>query len=270
MTEALLSWLRGRRVLLAYGLAGEAVQRLRPIGFDYMGTQLAWLRACGAEAQVVPLPTAAAVADNATLLAGAILARREPCLLVGHSKGGLEALDALLRPGVAAHCEGLVTLQTPFWGSPVADMVVARPGLHGAARGLARVLGAGSGAGVADLTTTARAAWMAVHRDPLRVLTARLPVLAIGSHVRRESAVGPDRRYLPLAEWLERRGAGWNDGLVPVSSALLPGARHQVLNGSHRALVSSGEGRDPLGVLRRALISLGPPPSAATRLPSAS
>jgi hypothetical protein len=81
--------------------------------------------------------------------------------------------------------------------------------------------------------------------------------------------VGPDRRYLPLAEWVERQGGGWNDGLVPVASALLPGARQEVLNGSHRALVSSGEGRDPLGVLRRALLSLGPP-SPAIPLPSAS
>lgn len=269
MTEARLSWLAGRRVLLAYGLAGEAVARLRPIGFDYMGTQLAWLRACGAAAQVVPLPTAAPVEDNATLLAGAILAYPEPCLLVAHSKGGLESLAALLRPGVAERCEGLVALQSPFLGSPVADAVVAMPGLHGVARGLAQVLGAGSGAGVADLTTAARTAWMAAHDQEIRALTARLPVLTIASHVRRESAVGPDRRYLPLAEWVERRGAGWNDGLVPVASALLPGARHQVLNGSHRALVSAGEGRDPLGVLRRALVSLGPP-SPAIRLPSAS
>jgi hypothetical protein len=264
--------LEGRRILLAYGLAGEAIARLAPVGFDYMGTQLAWLRACGAEAQVVPLPTAAPVRDNAGLLAEAILASPEPCLLLSHSKGGLESLAALLLPGVAARCEAFLALQSPFFGSPVADALLRSPGFHGAARQLAQFLRVGSGAGLVDLTSAVRTTWMEEHEAAIGALTARLPVLCIGTQVKRESAVGPDRRYLPLAEWLERRGAGANDGLVPVASALLPGARHWVLNASHRALVSAGEGRDPVGILRQALevlLSLATP-SAAIPLPSES
>jgi alpha-beta hydrolase superfamily lysophospholipase len=248
--------LAGRRVLLAYGLAGEAIARLAPVGFDYMGTQLAWLRACDAEAQVVPLPTAAAVEDNATLLAGAILASPAPCLLLSHSKGGLEALAALLRPGVAARCQAFLALQSPFLGSPVADALLGNAGFHGVARQLAQLLRVGSGAGLVDLTSTVRTAWMQERAPQIAALTASLPVLCIGTQVKRDSAVGPDRRYLPLAEWLEKRGAGANDGLVPVASALLPGARHWVLNASHRALVSAGEGRDPVGILRQALEAL--------------
>jgi alpha-beta hydrolase superfamily lysophospholipase len=239
-----------------------------------MGTQLAWLRQQGAAAQVVPLPTAAPVEENAGRLAEAILADPEPCLLVAHSKGGLEALSALLRPGVAAHCTGFVALQSPFHGSPLADAVLHIPALHGAARGLAQLLGAGDGTGLVDLTSAARATWMEHHAGDIALLTASLPVLCVGSQVRRETAVGPDRRYLPLAEWLERRGAGANDGMVPVSSALLEGARHWVLHASHRALVSSGEGRDPVFVLRQALeMLLNPPvapPSAAIPLRSKS
>jgi hypothetical protein len=248
--------LAGRRVLLAYGLAGEAIARLAPVGFDYMGTQLAWLRACGAEAQVVPLPTAAAVEDNATLLAGAILASPAPCLLLSHSKGGLESLAALLRPGVAARCQAFLALQSPFLGSPVADALLGNAGFHGVARQLAQLLRVGSGAGLVDLTSAVRTAWMQERAPQIAALTASLPVLCIGTQVKRDSAVGPDRRYLPLAEWLEKRGAGANDGLVPVASALLPGARHWVLNASHRALVSAGEGRDPVGILRQALEAL--------------
>jgi hypothetical protein len=267
--------LAGRRILLAYGLAGEAIARLSVVGFDYMGTQLAWLRASGARAEVVPLPTAAPVEENATLLAGAILAEPEPCLLLSHSKGGLESLAALLRPGVAARCAGFLALQSPFWGSPVADALLASPGLHGAARHLAQLLRVGSGAGLVDLTSAVRTEWMDRHAAEIAALAEALPVLTIASQVKRESAVGPDRRYLPLAEWIERRGGGANDGLVPVDSALLPGARHWVLNASHRALVSAGEGRDPVGVLRQALAALlnpaaAAPPSAAIRLPTAS
>jgi hypothetical protein len=68
-----------------------------------------------------------------------------------------------------------------------------------------------------------------------------------------KSTIGPDRRYAALARWIERQGFGPNDGMVPVSSALLPGARHLVLGGGHRGTVSKGRGRDPVGLLRRLL-----------------
>jgi alpha-beta hydrolase superfamily lysophospholipase len=272
MQAAPMPDLAGRRVLLAYGLAGEVISRLGPIGFDYMGTQLAWLRASGAEASVVTLPTTAPVERNAALLARILLEQPEPCLLLAHSKGGLESLAALLQPGVAAHCAGFLAIQSPFFGSVLADAILRSRPLHGAARQLARLLGAGTGEGLVDLTTPVRAEWMSRHAGSVAALTASLPVLSIGSQVTRATAVGPDRRYLPLAEWLERRGAGPNDGMVPVSSTLLPGARHWLLNASHRALVSTGEGRDPVGLLRRALEALltPAPPSPAIPLPSAS
>jgi hypothetical protein len=40
---------------------------------------------------------------------------------------------------------------------------------------------------------------------------------------------------------------------VPVASTTLPGARHAVLPGGHRALVASGPGRDPIELLRAEL-----------------
>ncbi len=58
---------------------------------------------------------------------------------------------------------------------------------------------------------------------------------------------------------LLEREAGPNDGLVPLASALLPGARHMVEPGGHVALVAAGGGRDPVGALRRALaLALAP------------
>ena len=61
---------------------------------------------------------------------------------------------------------------------------------------------------------------------------------------------------------MEARGAGPNDGLVPVASALIPGARQVVLAGSHIATVSRGPGRDPVALMRAglaALVSAAPP-----------
>jgi hypothetical protein len=244
--------LRGQRVLLVYGLLGEGMARL---GLDYMAGQLRWLRAAGAEAEVVALPTTAPVAANAGAIAAALRAGDRPALLVAHSKGGLEALAALLDPAVSRHCCGFLALQSPFGGSPVADAVLARPWLHRGLAVLVRLAGLGAGEGLADLSTAARRAWMRENAAAVAALTARLPLLCIAS-VLGEAAEGPDRRYRPLARWMEAKGAGPNDGLVAVASALLPGARHRVVRAGHRGLVSAGRGRDPIGVLEAGLAAL--------------
>lgn len=93
------------------------------------------------------------------------------------------------------------------------------------------------------------------HAAAIASLVEAVPVATLAT------SIGPkpqpqDRAHAPLARWLESLGAGPNDGLVPVASALLPGARQLVLQGGHRALVATGPGRDPIGVLRAELARL--------------
>lgn len=258
MTEAatdghVAALLSGSRVLFAYGLLGEVVAAFGRFGIDYMGAQRDWLLDLGIPAEVVPVPTGAPVLANALRLRAAFIADPRPAVLVAHSKGGLEALAALLDPEALAHCRALIAFQSPFFGSPVADALVAAGPLHRAAGGTLRALRLGDGEGLRDLTTASRTAWMRTHAEAVAELPQRLPILCCASRLEPETARGPDRRYLPLARWVERRGGGPNDGLVPVASALLPGTRHLVLSGGHRALVATGPGRDPLGALRQAL-----------------
>lgn len=250
---ALASHLAGTRVLLCYGLLGEVMAGLAPIGMDYMGEQLAWLTGLGIAVQVVKLPTAAPVAINAGRIAEAILADPLPAILVGHSKGGLEALAALMRPGMAERCRGFIALQSPFFGSPIADLILARRPVLMAVNHVARLSRLGTGRGLLDLTTQVRQDWMRGHAARVTALTARLPVVTLATDLGAEGGDWRDGIYRPLARWMLAQGAGPNDGLVPVASALLPGARQAVLPGCHRALVARGAGRDPVGVLRMAL-----------------
>jgi hypothetical protein len=248
--------------LLAYGLLGEVIAGLRPIGLDYMGAQAAWLRnGLGLDTAVVPLPTAAPVEANAALVAAALTADPRPVVLVAHSKGALEALAALLRPAVAARvrCRAFIAFQAPFHGSPVADAVCRRHPVRAAAQRALRLLGTGSGEGLADLTTAARAAWMEAHAADLAALARRVTIVTVAS-VLDGTAGWNERHYRPLARWMERRGAGPNDGLVPLASTRLPGAHAILLRGGHRSLVAAGRGRDLVGVLRRALTLALPAP----------
>ncbi|MBW6397963.1 hypothetical protein KPL78_08910 [Roseomonas sp. HJA6] len=249
--------LRGRRVLLVYGLMGEVVAAFRPFGLEYMHPLAEWLSSEGAKPCVVNLRTAEAISANAARLRAVILDDAEPALVIAHSKGGLEALAALLDPAAQARCLGFLAMQSPFFGSPIADLVIGAKPLEAAAGGLARLLRIGSGEGVRDLTTGARRTWMAAAEAPIARLLAALPVACLATELSEGQAHGRERLHLAAAQWMEKRGYGPNDGLVPVDSALIPGARHVVLPGSHIASVSRGPGRDPVAVLRAGLDALG-------------
>ena len=254
------------RILLCYGLLGEVMAGLKPVGIDYMARQHAWLRGLGLDAQVVRLPTAAPVAANARRVAAAVRGAPGPVILVAHSKGGLEALAALLRPDVAARCQGFIALQSPFFGSPVADALLRGPRLRRALDHLARRTGLGSGRGLTDLTTTTRVAWMARHAVAIAAMMDHVPVITLATTL--EGRMNwQEGVYGPLARWIEQQGSGPSDGLVPVASALLPGARQAVLPGGHRALVPTSRGRDPIGVLRAELLALSPSPPPRVPIP---
>ncbi|MBY0332719.1 MAG: hypothetical protein K2X49_18845 [Acetobacteraceae bacterium] len=256
---ALRDWLAGRPVLIAYGLLGDVSARLRPLGFDYMGAQQDWLRRMGARPQVVRVPTAAAVAENAALLGTALAGvGPPPALLIAHSKGGLEGLAALLEPATAARCAGFIAFQSPFRGTPLADWVARRDTMHSLSRAALSLLGCGDGAGLRDLTTTVREAWIAAHAGEIAALAARLPVVSCATVLDPATARrgGRDAAYAALVGGLGRV-AGPNDGLVPLASTRLPGpVRHLESPGGHVALVSAGGGRDPVAALRRALVAL--------------
>lgn len=248
--------LAGQPILLVRGLLGEVMAAPRPLGMDYMQSLAGWLRAEGADARFVKLPTAEPVIRNALALRAAIAAEPRPPLIIGHSKGGLEALAALIDPATADRCAGFIALQSPFFGSPIADLVTATPALDATATSLARLLRIGSGEGIADLTTTRRTAWMTTHADAITALVSQLPILCVATTVPARGARGRDRAYAITDAWMRGRGHGPSDGLVPLSSAIIPSARSLIGSGSHIACVSQGPGRDPVGMLRDALRAL--------------
>jgi len=244
--------LDGTRILVCNGLFGEVIAGLH---MDYMSAQLAWLRGLGLRADRVALPTAAPVAANAARIAETILSDASCCLLLAHSKGGLEALSALLLPGIAARCRGFLALQSPFRGSPIADLALSFGPLRDVADHALRLARLGDGEGLADLTCATRGAWMAAHEEAIVALAARLPMASLAARLPAQPG-WRDRAYQAMADWMAREGHGESDGLVPVASTILPGARHAVFEGGHRALVASGAGRDPIALLRDQLAAL--------------
>ena len=223
--------LRDRHIVIVPGYLTDGFLLTNRIGVtDYFGSQITALRADGFSVTRAPIDTEATVAVNAAVLARLVAASDRPVCFVSHSKGGLDVLRFLVDADAAtrARIACWVALQAPFYGSPIADLAAGSKPLRSVADPLARQLG-GAGDSLDDLTVAARALWMADHDDPIRAVVSTVPTLAVATFVDGAAAT-PNLYMQPAWDWMRARGIA-NDGLVPVASAVLPGARYAVLSG---------------------------------------
>ena len=199
---------------------------------DYFRSPLEALRAHGITADIADVDTEATVAANGRRLADIVAASDRPVCLVTHSKGGLDALEFLVRADAATRRRLVcwVALQAPFFGSPVADVVADEDFLRLITDPALRALG-GSGASLDDLTTGVRAAYTRRHAAPVARAVATLPTLSVATVL--DDAGGPvlPSIHMMPSYWLMKRRGLANDGLVPLDSTILPGAAHLVLGG---------------------------------------
>ena len=216
--------LRGYRVLVVPSwLAGPLIAANRYGFADYFRSPLRALRAAGVAAGIADLETESTVAANGRRLAGIVAASDRPVCLVTHSKGGLDALEFLVRAGAAERRRVAcwVALQAPFHGSPVADVAANETLKRLIADPVLRALG-GSGGSLDDLTTGVRGAYMRRHAAAIARVLAAVPALSVATVLDDGGAALPSLHMIPPHWLLNRRGLE-NDGLVPLESTRLPG-----------------------------------------------
>jgi hypothetical protein len=118
--------------------------------------------------------TSESVAHNAAAILEFLRHTDKQVVIVSHSKGGLDTLDALLQaPDLWGDTvAGWVALQAPFYGSPVAD-----PAPSAINAVLLSAVG-GNGQSLDDLKTTTRATYMDAHEAQIAELTATIPIIS--------------------------------------------------------------------------------------------
>ncbi len=216
--------LRAYKVLLVPGYLGD----LYP---DYFSDQLRWLAAIGVEREKLPVHSGQSVSVNGPIIAAAIAQSAKPVILITHSKGSMDALEALLSDTQARRkVRGWLSLQGAFFGSPVADKLLDGSMLNPLVATLILGFFGGTQESAQGLTTGAARAYYRSHAAGIAALLREVPALAFAS------AVGATREDQPSTtleiphELMAREGIR-NDGLVPLDSALLPGMDYVKVSG---------------------------------------
>jgi hypothetical protein len=221
--------LRGGRVIFIGGLLrrlADALARMvgQPIGISgYFDAQRAALEAQGIATLELDIASEGPITANAAEIARAITTAPGPVTLVTHSKGSLDALAALIGdPALAAppRIAAWISLQAPFYGSPLADLNARDPLVRDLTGYLLRYGFGGSPDTLLELRVSVRRLYQQAHAAAIRELVRTVPTVCYGSYLTDEM------HTLFRITWLicKFEGEPRNDGLVGVESAHLPDA----------------------------------------------
>jgi hypothetical protein len=191
LNQERLAILRQHEVLLVHGLLGEVGIGVR--GFmdrvkhnqrllDYQKDQEEALAAHQVAYERVVFRSHT-VERSGGKIAQAILAADRPVIILSHSKGCVDTLEALLqlaRQGQLQRVRGWIAIQGVFSGSPLAARYVSNGGLRTLGIVAMRALG-GDFDAVRDLTPAARLKYHEEHSAEIESLTRSLPILCFAS-----------------------------------------------------------------------------------------
>jgi len=215
--------LRRHKVLLVSGYFGDVDPK-------YFADHLRWLASLRVDAEKVAVKSRQSIAVNAPIVAAAIRGSAKPVLLITHSKGSVDTLEALLaEPALRSKVKGWISLQGAFLGSPVADMLLNGSLLDPVTAIAILQFFGGSKESAEDLTTAASRAWYKERAPAIDALLREVPAVAFAS-----SLDGPQSRASGILEisrqLMASRGIA-SDGLMPPGSTLLPGMDYVEVTG---------------------------------------
>ncbi len=144
-----------------------------------------------------------------------------PSIIVTHSKGGIDLLDALIKkPDMAKEINKIITIQAPYYGSPIADFLTDDNIRYKTSDFAIKKIFNGTVESLEELRTDQRSAYMKTHRKVINEIINEVDYYCIASEKRRKKLV-PNSFLKPTIEYMYLFHGLSSDGLVPIDSALL-------------------------------------------------
>lgn len=194
---------------------------------DGFGEQLNLLERLNIEHQFLDLETENGPKENAKSIIAAIEKSTKPVLIYSHSKGGLDTLEAIRqRPDILTKIYGWVSVQSPFWGAPVASGFDKNLIFRDSGHRIFEWMG-GSASGMNSLTIADRETYMNSVEIKNLILEIKHKIKFINFGSFKKNRLGIDTP-LELFRNYTQNNAGANDGVVPLHSALMKDHGHNV------------------------------------------
>lgn len=223
--DLLVSYLRSQTILLIPGVLSESFSSTssQRIKVDYLLGEIfndheEWLIKEGLPYEYLEVESESSPEENKDFIIQVLEEVQSNVIIFTHSKGGLDTFSALSsRPDLLQKITGIITVQTPFRGSPIADSFSENFITKKLGKWLFKFLG-GSEDGMLSLTTTQSKKRNNYYKKDYENIIKSVPVINYGSY--KDDSFGWDTP-LELFRDFSTIKSGKNDGVVPLSSAFL-------------------------------------------------
>ncbi len=202
-----------------------------PIINTFLGTyfvdQMEYLKSRGIAHDIMPVHTEGSLDKNAQIIRENVL-NKENIVAFCHSKGGIDLLHALITyPEIQSKFKKITFMQCPFWGTPLADFALNGRSSSFATKGIFKVLLGGDIVSVVELTRNSRAVYMNRHESAIQEILYKIEIECIGSSKLPERGRFDSILKIPR-DFINFKYDVPNDGMIPTSSAFIPGATRTV------------------------------------------
>lgn len=173
---------------------------------------------------VMPVHTEGTLERNAIVIRENLL-DKENVIAFCHSKGGIDLLHALiLYPELRERFKKIIFMQCPFYGTPLADVALGNNVFELATRGIFRLLLAGDVRAIQELSKRNRTLYMDRNSEIIHEITNKIEIDCIGSAKNSEPGRFDSILKIPR-DFMQLRFNLPNDGMIPLESAFVKGAR---------------------------------------------
>lgn len=242
-TSAYIEKLAKYKILLVPGFFGDIYLKKRTLLSlkwnikKYFHNQKLWLETNNIDYEILNLDTQNFTDENIEIITQAVEKSKKPVIIFAHSKGGLEALDALTRkPSLAVKVKGFIAMQVPFGGTPLADHWLTKAYLMTPTLWYFKITG-GNRETIENFTTSVRAKFLSDNGKKIENITKNIPFICIGTWKSKNPFKANSRLWL-TRRFLYKLGYERNDGYTPLDYTLASGCEYVFIkNCDHRETV---------------------------------
>lgn len=219
-----LNKLKQFKVLLVPGFLSDVFRKISKVTktvidiSGYFDDQLGFLKGHNIDVEIVDLESEGPIPNNSKIIVQKIKNSDKPVILIGHSKGAVDMLDAILnmdKEYLKEKVMGLISIQAPFYGTPWTDDICNNRVIKFITNIILKLDG-GTVECLCSVTPKRRSVYMKKNIKKIASLAKIIPIINFGSWI--------DRDTLNMMMYTHRKMLNMglqNDGLVPLKSMFI-------------------------------------------------